>query len=267
MTTLRFYQIFPQQKPPLLANGWHTSIPRRAQLFCHPFKAAMQQGCLAFSPVNFSFKCSTDTLQLKIPDKENPSNEKTLLTVDRNERTNHQFVTLGDVDADLSQRCLGQYRQRIPRAELPEGIELDEFGFYEVMINVFTEEAPYGFFLQIWLGGVLETSNDNPLLIKSAVNASLNSGFQCLDAVVDTTRWKGWLAIVIQPTQQDCWITIDQNTPLCQIIGLNEPITACETIPFDEVDDAVFLEPLRWHLFDPKYSRKPGKYQRLMEKT
>lgn len=247
-----------------MAKDFPVDIPKRAGLFCHPFKQVLQQGCYFFSPLEFSFCCHQDSVTIRVPQV--GADKDFELTVDRKQTNDAPYVALHQYNGEQSENCLAQYRKRIPREELPEHIALDDFGFYEIMINVLAEEEPYGFFLQVWLGGVLETPADHPeLLIKPATNANLNSGFNCLEAVIDADQWQGWMAVVIQATEQDKWVHIKQHTPLCQALILDEKMTDCETILFDEVAQDKFLAPLRWHLFDNKYGRKQGKYQREIQ--
>lgn len=264
MAILRFHQIYPHQPLPVMAKDFKVDIPRRAELFCHPFKEVLQQGCYFFSPLNFSFRCNQDSLQIRVPGLH--SDKDFELTFNRDKATETGYVALHQYAPEQSENCLAQYRQRIPAEELPEHIPLNDFGFYEIMINVFAEEDPYGFFLQVWLGGVLETEVDSPqLLIKSATNVNMNSGFTCLDAVIDAHQWQGWMAVVIQATEHDKWVHIKQDMPLCQGLILDEKMNNCETVLFNNVEQSKFLEPLRWHLFDEKYGRKQGKYQRQIK--
>jgi len=260
MTSLRFHQIYPHQKMPVLAKDFQAVIPKRAELFCHPFKDAKNAGCYFFSPIDFEFKLSEQQLQLRVKRDDGSFKLWDISIID--ESSNHNFILLSDISEQKSNECLTSYRQRIVKENVPDFINVDSFGFYEVMVNVFLEKDSQDVFFQIWLGGVLETEQGECILIKHPSNVFSDSGFICLDGIINSSKWQGWMAVVIKPTEKECWVTVDREQPLCQIIGLPTPIDSLETISAENVETDIFMKPIQWHLFDETYNRKPGKYQR-----
>ncbi len=260
MATLRFHQIYPYQKMPVLAKDFQVVIPKRAELFCHPFKQAKDMGCYFFSPIDFDFKLTDDEFQLRV--KKDDNSFKNWNIPINEESSNNNFILLSDLSEQKSNECLDRYRERIVKTKVPDFIDIDNFGFYEVMVNVFIEKDIQEVFLQIWLGGVLETELGTKVFIKHPSNIIPNPGFICLDGMVDSSRWQGWMAVVIKPTHKDTWIQVTRELPLCQIIGVSNPITTLKNIIAENVDKDIFMKPIQWHLFDEMYNRKPGKYQR-----
>ena len=265
MTLLRFHQIYPYQKMPVLAKDYQAIIPKRAELFCHPFKQAKNTGCYFFSPIDFEFKLSEQQLQLRVQ-KDDGSFKRWEISI-TDKTSNNNFILLSDISEQKSDACLSSYRQRIIKEKVPDFINVDSFGFYEVMVNVFLEKDSQEVFLQIWLGGVLETEQGESILIKHPSNVLADLGFICLDGIIDSSTWQGWMAVVIKPTDKECWVKVNSEQPLCQVIGLPTAISSLETISAENVESDVFMKPIQWHLFDETYNRKPGKYQReLLEK-
>jgi hypothetical protein len=262
MSSLNFYQLYPYQKNPQLASDTSHQLPKRADFFCHPFKTAAKQGVFAYAPFDFSFLVTDTHLDIKAQKSDGTLFKKRV----EKQIGAANFVLLSDIDEERSNECLTKYRARIDKKVVPEHIDIDTFGFYEIMVNVIVEEEPFGFYLQIWLGGSYELEGDGKILIKNATNVLNNAGFTCLDANIDTQMWQGWLAIVIKPTRQNEWIHIDSNTPICQIIGTSEPIQSLKCLSFDRISDSQFQKPLDWHLFDPEYALKPGKYMRQIRR-
>ena len=271
MSQLNFYQIFPKQKMPIAADTQSYNLPKRAKSFCYPFKQAANTGVYAFPPIDFSIFQSEDYLDISVPTSAGQPLIKRLPK--RVGAAN--FIALGEINSTLSKQCLQQYRQRIKAMQdlnIPAFIDIDSFGFYEVMLNILVEEDPFGFYLQIWLGGVVTLSSPNKqsvnsnseVLIKHPTNIAHDCGFMCLDAVIDTAKWQGWLAVVIKPQVKNEWVHFNQQTPICQIIALNQANTSLSSETFDNIPDKYFVAPLQWHLFDTDYGVKLGKYQRLM---
>jgi hypothetical protein len=133
------------------------------------------------------------------------------------------------------------------------------------MVNVFLEKDSQEVFLQIWLGGVLETELGESIFIKHPSNLLVDSGFICLDGIIDCSKWQGWMAVVIKPMKKECWVKVNREQPLCQIIGMPAQISSLENISAENVEAEVFMKPIQWHLFDETYNRKPGKYQRELQ--
>ena len=262
MTLLSFHQIYPYQKMPVLAKNFQADIPKRAELFCHPFKQAKEVGCYFFSPIDFEFNLSEQRLQLRV-NKDNGSIKEWDIPIS-DESSNNNFILLSDLSEDKSNTCLRMYRERIVKGEVPDFIDVDNFGFYEVMVNVFIEKDTKEVFLQIWLGGVLETEPGNGIFVKHPSNVLSNPGFICLDGIIDSSKWQGWMAVVIKPTHKNYWVPVSRQQPLCQVIGFPTPIKKIENIIAAHVESAIFMKPIQWHLFDDTYNRKPGKYQRVM---
>jgi hypothetical protein len=258
MSSLNFYQLYPYQKLPELASDVSYKLPKRADFFCHPFKTAARRGVFAYSPFNFSIRMTHTHLDFKAPKADGSLFQK---RVEKKIGASN-FVLLSDIDEKRSDECLAKYRARINKGDVPDYIDINSFGFYEIMINIIVEEDPFDFYLQIWLGGSLALDTDGQILIKHATNVLNDAGFVCLDAEINTKMWQGWLAIVIKPTRINEWIHIDSNTPICQILGLSEPIQSLHNLQFDKISDSQFQTPLDWHLFDPEYINKPGKYMR-----
>ncbi|MFT6992655.1 MAG: hypothetical protein ACJASL_004655 [Paraglaciecola sp.] len=265
MSQLQFEQIFPYQQVPKLAKDHRYNLPKRAGFFCHPFKTAAKTGVYAYAPIPFRFKLTPTQLILQA---DTETAEVFELSVDRNQSSNNNFVLLSDVAANKSQQSLRRYRSRIPDDIVPQHIVKGEFGFYEVLINVFVEEDPFDSFIQIWLGGVITLNTDEgkkgELWVKQASNVNINAGYECLDAIIDTSVWQGWFAVVLKPTRMNEWVHVTLEQPLCQIIGVHDEITELLVHEFDEVSEHAFLEPLKWHMFDPQYNVKPGKYTRML---
>lgn len=267
-TTLQFHQILPLQKMPVLSKKLgkelEVQMPQRAKAFCHPFKAATSEGVYCFSPLDFDFKL--DGQQFLLRAKKDDGSYKTIeINPDTATDGNH-FVLLSDISPEHSDRCLALYRQRIAKAPVPEHIDIDNFGFYEVLLNVLVEEEPFGVFLQLWLGGVVTTDPATPIWVKQAANVQMDPGFTCLDAVIDVGRWQGWLAIVLKPTRQGEWVSINSEQPVCQLLGYPQPIEQLQTIAMAQVSDEIFSAPLQWHIYDSNYGLKPGKYQRMIKR-
>lgn len=85
--------------------------------------------------------------------------------------------------------------------------------------------------------------------------------------VVDVSNWQGWLAIVLKPTRKDEWVGIDANQPICQAVGYPGIIEQLQNRPMAQVIDELFWVHLHWHVYDPTYGIKPGKYQRTIKKA
>jgi len=260
MAQLWFHQIYLYQKPPVLAKHFPAEIPKRAKLFCHPFNEAKNTGCYFFSPIDFEFKLTERQILLKVNTDDGGIKEWEV-SIDQ-EPSNNNFILLSDISEQKSKACLQSYRQRINKEKAPDFIDVNNFGFYEVMLNVFIEKESKEVFLQIWLGGVLETKHGAGLFIKHPSNVLSDPGFICLDGIIDSSNWQGWLAVVIKPTHRDRWVHVSSELPLCQVIGFPTPISSLENISAEHVEQDVFMRPIQWHLFDETYNRKPGKYQR-----
>jgi hypothetical protein len=265
MTTLQFNQILPSQKMPILSKDYVTALPKRAKAFCYPFKAAKNEGVYCFSPLDFAFKLTDEQFLLRAT---TTNGEDKTITIDASTvSTTNQYILISDIDPEQSSQNLKTYRARIPKEIVPDTINADNYGFYEVLLNVLVEEEPFGVFIQLWLGGVVTTDPGTPLWIKQAANVNMDPGYQCLDAVVDVSAWQGWLAIVLKPTRKDQWVEVNTTEPVCQMLAYPGNISQLDTIPMAQVSDQLFLEPLRWHSFDANYAVKPGKYQRMINKA
>ena len=258
MATLDFYQLYPYQPLPKLASGASYAIPKRAAFFCHPFKLAAKKGVYAFAPFDFSVLVTDAYLDFKAVKADGSLFEKRV----EKKPSAANFVLLSDIDAQRSEECLTSYRSRLKSHAIPNFIDVETFGFYEIMVNIIVEEDPFDFYLQIWLGGTLHLDGDGQISIKHATNVLHDAGFICLDADVDTDMWQGWLAIVVKPTRKNDWIHFNKDTPICQIVGTNQAIEKLSCHAYKEVSNEQFCKPLDWHLFDPNYVAKPGKYQR-----
>lgn len=259
MSLIRFHQIYPYQNLPVLAKGFQADIPKRAELFCYPFKEAKNAGCYFFSPIDFEFKLSDQGIQLRV-EREDKCSKEWDIAID-NESSNNNFILLSDLSEEKSNACLKKYRERINKEKVPDCIDVDNFGFYEVMVNTFIEKESREVFLQIWLGGVIETE-DTSIFIKHPSNVLPDPGFICLDGVIDSSKWQGWMAVVIKPTRKNSWVRVSKNSPLCQIMAYPVPMTTLENITAEKVKSDIFMKPIQWHLFDETYNQKPGKYQR-----
>ncbi len=264
MTTLQFNQILPIQKMPMLAKDYQATIPTRAKAFCYPFKQAAAQGAYLFSPLDFQFKLTDTSLEVRTITDD--GSYKTITIDIQGENTNNNFILLSDISHSKSSECLNLYRERIKKTQVPGHIDIENFGFYEVLLNVIVEEEPFGAFIQLWIGGVPITQPGNTVWIKQATNVMMDSGYTCLDAQIDTSQWHGWLAIVLKPTRKNTWVDVKQEHPICQILGIPKQIEKIENIPFQNIENEIFLTPLKWHIFDEDYGKKPGKYQRMMRK-
>jgi len=66
------------------------------------------------------------------------------------------------------------------------------------MVNVFLEKDSQEVFLHIWLGGVLETEQGESIFIKHPSNVLAGLGYICLDGVIDSSKWHGWLLLLNQ---------------------------------------------------------------------
>lgn len=259
-TSLTFHQIYPKQKMPVKAQSYSHNTVKRAELFCHPFKQARDAGSYFFSPIAFEFKLTDEHLLLRT--LRDDGNYKEVAIDKAKAPSNNHFLLLQDTSPTESERCLDIYRHAMRDQDVPDFIDRDSFGFYEVMVNAFVEEEPHDFFLQIWLGGVVETPEGVSVLVKHPSNTQMDPGFLCLDATIDTHQWRGWLAVVIKPQRKNEWVSISTDQPICQIVGANTLIDDLHCVPYKKVDLDTFMEPIRWHIFDPSYGRKAGKYQR-----
>jgi hypothetical protein len=262
MSSLNFYQLYPYQKTPKLATDTSYKLPKRADFFCHPFKTAAKKGVFAYAPFEFSIKVTDAHLDFEAQRPDKTTFHKRV----EKKPGAANFVLLSDIDQERSEECLKKYRARIDKNAIPDNIDAGTFGFYEIMVNIIVEEDPFDFYLQIWLGGSLELDSNGQILVKHATNVLNDAGFICLDAEIDTQLWQGWLAIVIKPTRKNEWIHVNSDTPICQILGVSEPIQSLRCLSFDKISDKQFQTPLDWHLFDTEYAAKPGKYMRQIKK-
>ena len=164
MATLHFHQIYPYQALPQLAKDTSYPIPKRAKSFCYPFKAAAKKGVYAFPPINFSVFMSEEYLDIRAEKKGGGTFNKRILK----QQGAANFVLLSDVDKKGSDNCLSAYRNKIKTSgiDIPESIDLDTFGFYEIMLNVIVEEDPFDFYLQVWLGGVIDYDGTGGISVK-----------------------------------------------------------------------------------------------------
>jgi hypothetical protein len=178
MVTLQFNQILPSQKMPVLAKNHVAAIPSRAKAFCHPFKAAKNEGVYFFPPLNFEFKLTDEQFLLHT---KTTSGDYRTNTVTKASNEN-QFILLSDIEPEQSDSCLKVCRERI--------------------------------------------ANDNQL-----------PDF------------------------------IDVDKPICQAVGYPGVIEQLHNIPMAQIEDKWFLQPLRWHVYDPNYGLKAGKYQRMIKKA
>lgn len=112
MSRLQFNQIYPHQAMPVLAKDFEAAVPKRAGFFCHPFKSAAQRGVYAFSPMDFSFKLSDSRLHIRVPREDGSQH---ILTVERNQISNNNFVLLSDIAPKQSAECLSAYRPEDPQ--------------------------------------------------------------------------------------------------------------------------------------------------------
>ena len=260
--TLQFHQILPQQKMPVLAQSYKTSLPKRAKAFCHPFKQAARQGCYFFPPLDFDFRLQGELFELVA--KGDNGNDKTL-TIDTHQTNNqNHYILLSDISPEQSKDALASYRSRIDSSLLPTHIDINQFGFYEVLLNVLVEEPPFGVYIQLWLGGVLTAQPGCNIWVKQAANIMQDSGYTCLDGQINITQWQGWLAIVLKPTRQGQWVQVTKEQPICQILTYPNETTTLQTIPSADIDNEILMQPLKWHVFDLNYGVKPGKYQRQL---
>lgn len=262
MTILQFNQILPIQKMPILAKDYHAALPKRAKAFCYPFKQATTQGAYLFSPLDFQFKLTDKVLKVRAPTDSGAY--KTITINIKESDTKNNYILLSDISPSKSSECLNLYKKRIRQTEVPDYIDIENFGFYEVLINVIVEEEPFGAFIQLWIGGIPITEPGNTIWVKQATNVIMDSGYTCLDAQIDTNQWQGWLAIVLKPIRKDSWVDIKKEDPICQILSMPQQFKAISNVPFNKVEDETFLKPLKWHIFDENYGQKPGKYQRMM---
>ena len=257
--TLQFYSIYPGQKPPCLAKDTTSDLPKRAKLFCHPFRAALQAGYHFFSPIDFDVHLTDNEMQLRTTSDEGV--EKIVTITNDPDNQQPSYLLLQDTSPSKSKQALAEYRERLKDEQLPEGINLDTFGFYEVMVNGLYE-GNNDFFIQLWLGGVVETPPGYAAWVKHPGNRLLSNGLTCLDGLIETDRWQGWFAIVLKPEIKNEWLSVSTEQPICQILPY--PLQSCElhSTTSSNTPQDKFLEPLKWHIFDPSYGRKPGKYQR-----
>ena len=258
--TIEFHQIFPEQPLPTLASASTAEIPKRAKHFCLPFNTAMQRGVLLYPPINFQVKLEQDQLQLKLQ-KEDGSDH--CIRIQKNsEEPQITYLLLQDQSTEQSERALSFYREKLVDTDMPDWLDRNDFGFYEIMVNALYEPDVDTFYLQIWLGGALKTAPGQSLWFKQPTNHPPYLGYTHLDAIIKTDQWHGWLATVIRIDTEDEWISIKRDTPLSQAFLCEAKQETLTTIPSSEVSSSTVSLPVEWHILDPSYGRKPGKYQR-----
>jgi hypothetical protein len=51
-----------------------------------------------------------------------------------------------------------------------------------------------------------------------------------LDAIVDVSRWQSWLGIVLKPTRKNESVEVNNQQPICQILGYPGAIEQIDNI-------------------------------------
>lgn len=126
------------------------------------------------------------------------------------------------------------------------------------------EEDPFGFFVQVWLGGVVQVDEGTKLLVKHPTNLLQNRDYEVLDGIVESDRWMGLFAVALRPRVYNRWISVDTDTPLCQVLPYQFQDCQVETVAGKDVPRNVYMDTVRWHCYDPEYGAKLGKYQRQL---
>ncbi|PCK03388.1 MAG: hypothetical protein COA42_21240 [Alteromonadaceae bacterium] len=271
---LNFYHIYPYCQAPVLAKKYTPAVPKRARQYCMPVNAACREGMLFFPPLTMQAKLTSQSLLLRYQTEDGEQKQHEIALHAQNEIdtetstntrcSNNNYIIIHDLSPSRSDELQKKYRARMQDESMPDYIDKDNFGFYEVLANAMIE--PEGAYLQLWLGGVIQTAPGTSVMIKHPSNFISDPGWHCLDAIVESDHWHGWFAVVIQIPNNNEWVTIDENKPLCQAIPLTQGSTSLELSALDEIPQEHFTGPLKWHVFDPEYGVKPGKYQRERQK-
>lgn len=279
---LTFYQLYPYCQSPVLAKTYPPSIPKRARQYCMPVNTACRDGVLFFPPLTMQAKLTKQSLLLRYQTEDGEEKQHAIAlhaegdvsgVVESSESSsaddevtlntkcsNNNYIIIHDLSPARSDKLQKEYRARMQNEMVPSNIDKDNFGFYEVLANAMVE--PEGAYLQLWLGGVIQTAPGTSVMVKHPSNFMSNTGWQCLDAIVETDRWHGWFAVVIQIPNNNEWVTIDEKKPLCHVVPLSQGNTSLAVTELSDVPQKHFVGPLAWHVFDPEYGIKPGKYQR-----
>lgn len=258
---VRYHQIHLGTPLPVMASEFPTPMPRRAALFCPPFKEGRDAGFFAFSPCDFSFFLGDDFLELRVRKDDGTyhtvrADGDSEIGVDARERT----IMLSDVSEMQSEDAYEYYLDRLPEP-------LQDFAyFYQVLFYAVKEEAEFGYWIQIYLGGMIETHEDCTIMVKHPTNALDSHPFVVMDGVVETGKWSGTMNIGIKPLVKNRWVDISKSTPLCQFVGYSNQIQNLDVIESENVSDHNFKATLDWYFGEPNYRRKPGRYQRQFSK-
>lgn len=261
--TLQFYQIFPDQTLPRLARAVAAPSPKRAKLFCPPFQSALNTGVLFYPPINFDVYVDDDAMQMRV---NADTDDETIVTVHKATATSKvNYLLLQDVSKSRSERCLAEYRRRLAECTFPAWLNPDNFGFYEIMVNGLYEADIDAFFLQVWLGGVIQTAPGEHVWVKHPSNRLNPQPYSCLDGIVATDQWQGWFAVVLRIERTHTWVQIRTDEPICQMIPCAPTDYDLTVIEAQDTPTDIIQHPVEWHMLDPTYGRKPGKYQRQLK--
>ncbi|MEM7241502.1 MAG: hypothetical protein AAF429_04895 [Pseudomonadota bacterium] len=256
--TVRYQQIYPYTKLPVLANKYKSDMPKRARLFCPPFREGKETGFYLFPPVDFSFYLADDYMKMRFLKPEGSYFE---VSVDRNSAIGaddlDRKVRLEQVSEQLYEDTSDYYFERLS-AETRPFLE-----FYNYLFYLGREEEPFDFWILIYIGGLIETDPGNRIVVKHPSNVLTDHPFIVYDGIVESSKWPGTLNIGIKPLRKNEWIFVSRETPLCQVVGQNFEIKSLEVVESKKVDDDTFDWTLEWYFLNSKnYKKKPGQYQR-----
>jgi hypothetical protein len=259
---LTYYQLYPYTPLPVPAAAYEASLPRRAKLFCPPFRSATFAGLYLFPPIDFSFYLTLDSLEVRAQMGNGTMHtarvtRESKVGVDDRDRT----ITLADLSREKYHEIQKNYDKRLSRIKSEADCVKLDASIYHNLLFLAREESPFGFWILVYLGGCIKTHETNSVLMKHPSNALMRHDFIALDGIVETGRWHGFDSIAIKPLTRNTWVDIDSRNPICQVLGYSNAITSFDMIKFDEVDDETFSQPLRWYSSED-YRKKPGKYQR-----
>ncbi|KIG19164.1 hypothetical protein DB30_04629 [Enhygromyxa salina] len=259
MSRLVFHSMYPDMKLPVSGEQvlGPTTLPKRARSFCKPMTDEVRSGVYLHAPIEFEFRHNRQTMWLR-----------TTVGDLRHTAIRHFGVTaradllVSDLFPERSRELQARFRAIARGAEFPDDLTDDpSYRINDRLLSAISEPDAPGGMVIVWLGGTLYTEGDDKLLIKGVPNLYQRNRYEVLDAIIESSRWHGWVGAVIRSYEQDTWVPVSSTEPFTKAMILG-PRTELEIVPFDQRQREVLVDPLRWSDFDATYARPPGKYLR-----
>ncbi len=221
---MKFVRMVKSAPDVVKADGTNLGMmPARAMKYCEPLVTASRQGWYVYPPVDFYLMWTGSEVLYKL----GADGEWTLL--DR--------LYLTDFVEDYQKLC-------------PEGLE----DYYPPFLDVF----PEGDIIQIGTGYSLIGDEGQCHWVRGPINLPSNAGYDCFEAMIDSSWFCSPLFINVKLRKQDVPISFPRHRPLLQVLQLPNTILPKTPIVQPEITEMDSTSEEFWQAWARSYDKRNG---------